>query len=124
MRTHGAVFQMGPQTRVLQFASYTFDSSLSDVLNTLIHGGCVCVISEEERMNNLAGAIRAANVDYADLTPSVAATLHYSEVPMLKTVLLCGEAVQPAIIDRWAEHVRLFNCCALISYWTIIFGHF
>ena len=110
MLSHGVVFELGSQTRVLQFSAYTFDSSVSEIFITLIHGGCVCIISEADRINNLANAMRTMNVNFADFTPSVAATLHPSEVPMLKTMLLCGETIQPAIVNRWAEHVRILNC--------------
>jgi non-ribosomal peptide synthetase component F len=47
---HGSRLGVGPDTRFLQFASYTFDNSLEEMFTTLQRGGCVCVPSEEDRM--------------------------------------------------------------------------
>lgn len=48
---------IGPSTRALNFAAWTFDVSIGDVFTTLQRGGCVCIISEHDRMSNLAGAV-------------------------------------------------------------------
>src|SRR5690606_22408621 len=48
---HGRVFNYTPQARVLQFASYVFDACITEIFTTLVMGGCVCVPSEEQRMD-------------------------------------------------------------------------
>lgn len=40
--THGKAMLLDATSRVLQFASYSFDACLVEILTTLIHGGCVC----------------------------------------------------------------------------------
>lgn len=50
---HGHKVGFDEHTRMLQFTSYTFDVSLMEILTTLSHGGCVCVLSDDDRFNNL-----------------------------------------------------------------------
>ncbi|KAI1051402.1 hypothetical protein LB506_003776 [Fusarium annulatum] len=106
---HGRAMGMTESSRVLQFASYTFDASIMEILTTLIHGGTVCVPSTDERLHDLAGAINRMHVNWALLTPSVAQLLQPSLVPGLETLVLGGEAMSSAHISSWAPSVRLMN---------------
>lgn len=94
-------------SRVLQFAAYTFDLSYGDIFVTLSQGGCICVPSEHERINNLAGAILRMNVNTACLIPSVARMIQPEDVPCLKSLLLGGEALVQENLELWAANVAL-----------------
>ncbi|KAF2276611.1 nonribosomal peptide synthase [Westerdykella ornata] len=104
---HGSNLGIGPGSRFLQFASYTFDNSLEEMFTTLQRGGCVCVPSEEQRMNDLPGAIAELNANFMDLTPTVAALLNPADVPTIKGMALGGEALTKAVVDQWSKHVHL-----------------
>ncbi|RDL40220.1 uncharacterized protein BP5553_00199 [Venustampulla echinocandica] len=106
---HGAAQRMGPTSRVLQFASYTFDASLLEILTTLIVGGTVCVPSEESRINTLAKVMNDMSVTWALLTPSVTQLLQPSEVPTLRILVLGGEAMSQSHISKWADNLELIN---------------
>ncbi|KAJ4130548.1 Nonribosomal peptide synthetase 4 [Fusarium falciforme] len=106
---HGLAMGMNESSRVLQFASYTFDASIMEMLTTLIHGGTVCVPSDEERMGDISGAISRMHVNWALLTPSVAQLIQPSLVPELRTLVLGGEAMSSAHISSWASSVQLMN---------------
>ncbi|KAF5023771.1 hypothetical protein F66182_4164 [Fusarium sp. NRRL 66182] len=106
---HGSAMGMSGSSRVLQFASYTFDASIMEILSTLVHGGTVCVPSDDERIHDIAGAINRMHVNWALLTPSVAQLIEPSLVPGLKTLVLGGEAMSSAHISSWAPSVRLMN---------------
>jgi amino acid adenylation domain-containing protein/non-ribosomal peptide synthase protein (TIGR01720 family) len=110
VEAHGSVLQIGPGSRVLQFAAYVFDISIQDIFTTLMRGGCICVLSEQERMNDLAGAINRMDVNFACITPTVAGLLRPSDVPTLKTLTLAGEAVTKKVIDIWSGLASLNNC--------------
>ncbi|GKU13307.1 unnamed protein product, partial [Fusarium langsethiae] len=97
-------------SRVLQFASYTFDNSLAEIFSTFSLGGCVCVPSEHERFHDLAGAINRYRVTMVDITPTVACLLNPADVPTLKTLALGGEAVTHKCVSIWREFVSL-QCC-------------
>lgn len=108
-KAHGSAMKMTESSRVLQFASSTFDASIMEVLTTLIHGGTVCVPNDEERINDLAGAINRMHVNWALLTPSVAQLISPSLVPGLKTLVLGGEAMSSAHVSSWASSIQLMN---------------
>jgi amino acid adenylation domain-containing protein len=97
-------------TRGLHFCSYAFDASLYEVFTVLAAGGCVCIPSEEERLNDLTGFIARHHVNAATFTPSLLNRLLQPDlVPGLKTINLGGEAVTQDVVDTWASKVTLIN---------------
>jgi amino acid adenylation domain-containing protein len=104
---HGSKIGLGPGSRALQFASYTFDNSLEEMFTTLQRGGCVCVPSEHQRMNDLPAAIAELDANFMDLTPTVAALLNPADVPSIKTMCLGAEPLTRALVETWRPHVRL-----------------
>jgi amino acid adenylation domain-containing protein/non-ribosomal peptide synthase protein (TIGR01720 family) len=106
---HSKAFVMNPNSRVFQFASYTFDASIVEILTTLMVGGCVCVPSDEERINDLPGAIKRMNANWTLLTPSVANTVKPESVPTLKVLVTGGEKMTAGFIEKWAKSVCLIN---------------
>ncbi|KAF4340725.1 non-ribosomal peptide synthetase, partial [Fusarium beomiforme] len=101
MRSHGAAFSLVPSSRVLQFAAYTFDVTIQETFTTLYFGGCVCIPSEEERLNDLEGCIVSVDVNFLSLTSTVAGLLSPSKMPLVKTLILIGEPVKPSVLDLW-----------------------
>jgi amino acid adenylation domain-containing protein len=106
---HGRAIKVSKDSRVLQFAAYTFDVSIGDMLVTLALGGCVCVPSESERINNLPGAIQSMRVNHACLTSTVASQLDPKEVPTLRHLIVGGEPMYELLVDRWVDQVELVN---------------
>lgn len=124
---HGGALRVGRRSRVLQFAAYVFDISIHDIFTTLIHGGCVCVLSEQQRLNHLAVAINELKANTACLTPTIAGLLRPSEVPGLTTVILAGEAANKKVIDMWRGSVDVYNCygpaeCSIFCTWNDLAG--
>ena len=99
----GPALNYNPEARILQFASYTFDVSFGETFSCFIYGGCLCIPSDDERMNDLTGVINRMNVNNAWLTPSVASLLNPSEVPGLTTLALGGEAIRQENVTTWAD---------------------
>ncbi|KAF7960018.1 hypothetical protein EAE96_001618 [Botrytis aclada] len=116
-RDHGKALHFGPTSRFLQFASYSFDTSIEDILTTLMKGGCLCIPSEGERTSDIVGAIARMNVNTADLTPSYISSISPESVPTLKRITLGGEPITANVIKTWADRVHLINafgtteCC-------------
>jgi amino acid adenylation domain-containing protein/non-ribosomal peptide synthase protein (TIGR01720 family) len=106
---HGAALGVDQSTRFLQFASYSFDNSLEEIFTTLMRGGCVCVPSEDDRMNNLAKAMNDLDVNFTDMTATVAAFLNPSDVPKLKGLAIGGEAPTKEIKETWCSVLPLQN---------------
>ncbi|PGH13036.1 hypothetical protein AJ79_03873 [Helicocarpus griseus UAMH5409] len=97
----------GPHSRVLDFPSYAFDVSIDCMLCTLAQGGCVCVPSEEDRVNNLSGAIRRMKVNMAHMTPSVARVLEADILPSLEVLGLGGESVSARDAANWGRFTKI-----------------
>ncbi|CAK1360839.1 unnamed protein product [Cercospora beticola] len=97
-------------TRVLQYASCSFLVAVADTLGTLIAGGTVTILSSEERMNDLHGAMRRLQPNYASITPSVAKALELSEVPSIQSLLLVGEPIPRSLAERLLHsRIKLLN---------------
>ncbi|RLL96949.1 hypothetical protein CFD26_106367 [Aspergillus turcosus] len=113
------VHNLNGSSRVLQYASFAFDVSIQECLTPLLLGGCTCIPSEAQRINNLAESCEELQVNWAELTPSVARLLQPEEVPSMKTLVLGGEATSPIDIAKW-QHLRLISAygpaeCTIVS---------
>ena len=97
------------QVRVFDFAAYTFDVAWSNLLHTLTSGACLCIPSEADRINDIAGVMARFQVTHADLTPSVARLLPIETIKSLTTLVLGGEALLQEDFQRWAGLVNLIN---------------
>ncbi|RMZ76513.1 hypothetical protein DV738_g4888, partial [Chaetothyriales sp. CBS 135597] len=95
------------ESRVLDFASYAFDVSIDSMLCTLAQGGCLCIPSDEDRMNDINGVMRAMQVNYAGLTPSVARILDPDVIASLTMLGLGGEASTARDITNWGRETRI-----------------
>ncbi|KAI1334344.1 hypothetical protein F5Y15DRAFT_429522 [Xylariaceae sp. FL0016] len=116
----GKALSMGSMTRSLQFSSYSFAACIVETLTVLINGGCVCVPSDAERMNDVAGAIKRRSVNWAFMTASVLSVIDPESVPTLKGLSMGGEAVRAEQIASWADRVDLqqgygsAECCGIV----------
>lgn len=106
---HGTAFGAGSDWRTLQFSAHTFDLSVAEFFTTLAFGGCICIPSDHDRLNNLAATMNSLQVNTALLTPTAANLLMPEQVPTLKRIVLAGEPVTKETIRRWADHVALTN---------------
>ncbi|KAJ5301900.1 hypothetical protein N7508_006763 [Penicillium antarcticum] len=97
----------GEHSRVLDFPSYAFDVSVDCMLCTLANGGCICVPSEDQRVNDLSGAIRNMSVNMAHMTPSVARVLAPDIMPSLEVLGLGGEAITASDAADWGQKTHI-----------------
>lgn len=105
---HAAGLCVYRDTRALQFAAHTFDASLAETLTPLIHGACVCIPSEEARLNDIVSAMNEMRVDQACFTPSFIGFIDRESVPGLKSVVLAGEAMSQSQLTTWSK-IKLVN---------------
>ncbi|KAJ5825112.1 AMP-dependent synthetase/ligase [Penicillium robsamsonii] len=96
-----------PESRVLDFASYAFDVSIDSMLLTLGNGGCLCIPSDEDRLNDINEVIRKMRINYAGLTPSVGRILDSDVIASLSGLGLGGEAVSARDANNWGKETRI-----------------
>jgi amino acid adenylation domain-containing protein len=90
-------------SRFLQFSSPAFDVSVFEIFFTLFRG-CTLVACERNTMlENLVGVMNDMDVDAAELTPTVAASLlrRREFVPKLKLLLTIGEMLTESVIKEF-----------------------
>lgn len=105
---HGPRLLIFPDSRVLQFAAHTFDASLAESISPLMHGACVCVPNEDDRLNDIVGAIKRLRANYASLTPSFIEFIEPSMIPEVRTLILAGEAMSETHRAKWST-INLVN---------------
>ncbi len=96
-------------TRISQFAAYSFDLSMIEILLPLIVGGCVCIPSEDSRLSNLANCMEEMSVNFAMLTPSSVKLLRPQDIPTMKMIMVGGEPITGELIRIWGLSVKLIN---------------
>ena len=106
---HAPAQFMDENSRVLQFASYTHDTSLAETLTTLLVGGTVCTPSSYERKNSLPEFVNQHRINWAVLTPTFLTSMSPEDVPTLEVVVLAGERLSQSNIHQWVEGVKLLS---------------
>jgi non-ribosomal peptide synthetase component F len=115
--------QVTPQSRVLQFSSYSFDCSILETLGALMAGACLCVPSEFQRRNELVPTAKEFSLTHAYLTPSLARHVLRSDPDFAKILVSVGEPLMPSDEADWASNnpkCRVMNAygpaeCAIVT---------
>ncbi len=100
------LFAVRPGSRVLQFASLSFDASASEIAMTLVAGATLVLGPPERRQSTgeLTALLQECTV--ATLPPTVLATLSPEDLPGLMTLAVAGEACPPELARPWAGDQR------------------
>ena len=102
---------VGPDSRVLLFASSSFDASVAEIFMALCAGACLCLAPKPALIpgSALVGTIGRHAITHVTLPPSVLALLRPDELPTLETVVTAGEACSVELARCWGGRVRLWN---------------
>nr|ASL41787.1 nonribosomal peptide synthase [Aureobasidium pullulans] len=95
------------KSRVLDFASYAFDVSIDSMFLTVGNGGCLCIPSDEDRLNDINSVIRDMKINYAGITPSMARILDPDVIKSLDVLGLGGEAASARDVNFWGQDTRI-----------------
>ncbi|NBD14543.1 non-ribosomal peptide synthetase, partial [Corallococcus silvisoli] len=110
--THEAIaYGIGPGSRVLQFASLSFDLSVEEVFTTLCNGASLVLAPLEKLMPGapLPVLLREQHLSVISLTPAALAATSSEGLPGVRTVISGGEALPADVVARWAPGRRLLN---------------
>ncbi|XWU44250.1 MAG: amino acid adenylation domain-containing protein [Dolichospermum sp. UKL202] len=104
-------FGLDSDSRVLQFASLSFDACISEILMSFGVGATLYL----ETKNSLAPGmplierLKNHKITHITLPPSILAVLPESELPTLQTIIVAGEACSLELIKQWSTDRKLFN---------------
>ena len=111
IQTQIRVFGVQPNSRVLQFASLSFDASISEIMMALCAGATLCLGRREDLLPGepLVQFLFERAITHCTLPPSAIATLPSHPLPLLNTVTVAGEICSAEVVARWAPGRRFFN---------------
>lgn len=104
-------YHLSPALRSFQFGSLTYIYSMNDMLATLLAGGCVCVPSEKDRMNDVSGSVKSLTVNHCAVTPTVTRLIDFASIPKLDPLVVGGEPATRHEIITWA-----FQSCFMLEH--------
>ncbi|MEU5210172.1 amino acid adenylation domain-containing protein [Streptomyces sp. NPDC020742] len=110
---HVRRFSLGPYSRVLQFASPSFDAACAELAMGLLSGGTLVLATPESRGPGepLADLIVRHGVNLAVLPPVVLAAFPEDiDLPGTLTLITAGEALPAEVAARWSAGRALYNC--------------
>jgi amino acid adenylation domain-containing protein/thioester reductase-like protein len=102
---------LGPGSRVLQFASPSFDAFVAELAESLLLGGTLCVAAREDILPGapLASTLRRERITFATIPPSILAATDPAALPDLEAIASAGEACPRPVLELWGRGRRFLN---------------
>ncbi|GGK36819.1 amino acid adenylation domain-containing protein [Nocardia camponoti] len=103
-------FDVRPGSRILHFATPSFDAALLDILFAL-GGGATLVISPQGVVGGeeLREVFITERITHAFITTAALGTVDPAGVHSLAHILVGGEALPPDLLERWAPGRNFYN---------------
>ncbi len=104
-------FHIDASSRLLQFASWSFDASVSEIFTALLAGARLYMAPRQVLVpsRELIDLMRRWEITTATFPPSVLSQLPATGLPSLATVVSAGEACTSDLAARWAVGRRFLN---------------
>jgi amino acid adenylation domain-containing protein len=104
-------FDLRPDDRVYQFASYTFDASLSEIFIALTSGAALHISRQDVVLSpdNLTRALAEQRITNITLPPTLLRLMDPAALPELRVIISAGDACARDIVNRWAPGRRFIN---------------
>ncbi|HLK97526.1 MAG TPA: amino acid adenylation domain-containing protein, partial [Hymenobacter sp.] len=104
-------FELKPTDRVLQFASLSFDASLSEVFMAFVSGASLHLVPPATISNyrDFEDYLTQQRITVATLPPAYAAQLKPARLPHLRVLLTAGSASSFTLANLWKEQVTYIN---------------
>ncbi|MHC0061927.1 amino acid adenylation domain-containing protein [Nostoc sp. UIC 10890] len=104
-------FGLTSDSRVLQFASFSFDASISEILMALGSGATLYLGTKDSLLPGkpLIEQLSDRSITHITLPPSALAVMPGSELPALQTIIVAGEASSSELIRQWSAGRNFFN---------------
>lgn len=111
LRASNTIYGFGPDDVVFQAGSVAFDLSMEEIWVSYLAGATLYVATPEvlTDIERLPAVMAAEGVSIIDTVPTLLSAIA-QDIPGLRLILLGGEALPPALVDRWSRPGRrIFN---------------
>uniref|UniRef100_UPI0012385EC8 non-ribosomal peptide synthetase n=1 Tax=Paenibacillus tepidiphilus TaxID=2608683 RepID=UPI0012385EC8 len=97
--------------RILQFASLSFDASLSEIVMSLCSGAQLHTVPMEviHNLGEFEQYIRENGITIITLPPAYLTRMNPEQVRPLRSVITAGSACPPEVVRKWSPYVNLIN---------------
>jgi len=111
VHAHSTGWGVDADSRLLQFASFSFDASVTEMFMVLLSGGTMVLARKEQLSSpqNLLALLREQSITSIILPPSLLKELPSDDLPKLQSLISAGEMCTPEIAEQWAEGRNFFN---------------
>ena len=104
-------FAVHNHSRVLQFASFSFDACISEILMTFGSGATLYLAKKDSLLPGqpLIERLQKDGISHVTLPPSALAVLPKEPLPALQTLIVAGEACSLDLVKQWSVGRNFFN---------------
>lgn len=104
-------FEVDPESIGLQFASFSFDGSVSEIFIILLSGGKLSVISEADRKDpkSLVDFINQRDINIAMIPQSYLSKIDFNEIRPLKKLITGGEVANAQKAIEFLDFGTYYN---------------
>ena len=105
-------FGVSSDSRILQFASFSFDACVSDIFTALCRGASLHLTQQENvsKCETLARTLAEHRITHATLPPAMLAALPAdASLGLMRTLIAAGDVLPETVANRWMLGRRLIN---------------
>jgi len=104
-------FSVTSQSRVLQFASVSFDAATFEWIMALVNGACLYICSQQQRQSNqlLQSLLKDKKITHATLPPALLSCLEFELDYAFKALIVAGESCEVGVAEQWSSHYNMYN---------------
>jgi amino acid adenylation domain-containing protein len=106
------MFQVQPQSRLLQFGSFSFDLSVAEIATTLVTGACLYLAAQDTLLPSqiLVDFLTEHKITHSFLSPSALSVLPQATLNDLQYLTVGGEVCPTELVTQWSRGRHFFNC--------------
>ena len=105
------LFQVQENSRILQFASLSFDASISEIVMGIGSGAQLCLANSNDLLPGatLIQLLHKNAITHVTLPPTALAVLPIKDSLDLQCIIVAGESCSPDLAAQWSKGRRFFN---------------
>jgi len=105
------LFGVQLDSKILQFASTSFDASISEMFMSLCSGAQLCLANSDDLLPgpNLVKLLHQQGITHLTLPPTALSVLPIEEKFELPNLIVAGESCSPDLAAKWSKGRRFFN---------------